>query len=156
MSDRYDASHSRRFWLSVAGDLDARAGPCAQPSGLGVELDRPVAALSGGERAVPRSPAILLAKADLLLLDEPTNDLDADGLECLEGFLHRFAGSIVVVSHDRAFLDRAIDRIAEVDPWTREIRAYAGRLLGFERQRERRAGARLRAHEPQPRSAAAT
>ena len=142
LSDRYDLALGR-FLGSGGGDLDARAATVCADLGLGVELDRPFSELSGGESSRASLAAVMLAKADLLLLDEPTNDLDADGLERLEGFLHRFAGSVVVVSHDRAFLDRVIDRIAEIDPWTRRIRAFAGGFSAFERQRE---DARARAY----------
>jgi ATPase subunit of ABC transporter with duplicated ATPase domains len=68
---------------------------------------------------------VLLVQADLLLLDEPTNDLDRDGLERLETFLERFPGGVVVVSHDRALLDRTVERIAEVEPRSRAIVEWA-------------------------------
>ena len=74
--------------------------------------------LSGGEAARAALAAILLSRFDVLLLDEPTNDLDFDGLDRLERFVDGFAGGLAVVSHDRAFLDRTVTRIAEIDPWT--------------------------------------
>ena len=83
----------------------ARATTCAE-LGLALDLERPSSALSGGETARAALASILLSRFDLLLLDEPTNDLDFDGLERLERFLDGYAGALVVVSHDRAFLDR--------------------------------------------------
>ena len=74
------------------GDLDARAAATARLLGLGVDLDRPVAGLSGGEAARASLASILLSRFDVLALDEPTNDLDFDGLERLERFLAGFDG----------------------------------------------------------------
>ena len=70
--------------------------------------------------------AILLSRFDVLLLDEPTNDLDFDGLERLEQFLAGYRGALVVVSHDREFLDRTVARIASIEPDTRRVREWAG------------------------------
>ena len=86
------------------GDLEARAHAVCADLRLGVRLDRPLAALSGGEAARARLAAVLLARFDILLLDEPTNDLDFEGLERLERFLGGLRGGLVVVSHDRVFL----------------------------------------------------
>ena len=73
----------------------------------------------------------------MLLLDEPTNDLDFDGLERLERFVDGFDGGLAVVSHDRAFLDRTVTRIAEIDPWTGGVREYAGGWSDYAAARER-------------------
>ena len=84
----------------------------------------------------------------MLLLDEPTNDLDFDGLDRLERFVDGFAGGLAVVSHDRAFLDRTVTRIAEIDPWTGTLREYAGGWSDFAAARalaRERQYARLRA-----------
>ena len=134
-SDRYDAALAR--FLDVgAGDFDSRAAIVRAEVGLGVELDRPLTAVSGGEAARASLAAILLVRADLLLLDEPTNDLDADGLERLDRFVTAFRGSVVLVSHDRAFLDRTVTRIAEIDPWTHAIREWAGSWTEYARRRD--------------------
>ena len=71
----------------------------------------------------------------MLLLDEPTNDLDFDGLERLERFVATREGGIVVVSHDREFLDRTVTRIVELDPWTRRAREWAGGFSEYEAAR---------------------
>jgi ATPase subunit of ABC transporter with duplicated ATPase domains len=122
---RYDDALTR-FLALGGGDLDARAAATCARLGLGVDLDRSFEGLSGGEAARASLAAVLLAQADLLLLDEPTNDLDTDGLTLLEAFVDGFPGAIVLVSHDRAFLDRTVRRIAEVDPRSHSVVEWAG------------------------------
>jgi ATPase subunit of ABC transporter with duplicated ATPase domains len=119
-------------------DLDARAAAILAELGLDASLDRPLAGLSGGEAARAALASILLARFDVLLLDEPTNDLDFAGLARLESFLAGYDGALVVVSHDRAFLDRTATRVVEVDEWTHGTRTYAGGWSEFEAERERR------------------
>ena len=135
LSDRYDAALAR-FLALGGGDLDARAAATCARLGLGVELDRAFDGLSGGEVARASLAAVLLATADLLLLDEPTNDLDADGLAQLETFVVGFPGAIVVVSHDRTFLDRTVRRIAEIDPRSHAIVEWAGGWSDYARRRD--------------------
>jgi ATPase subunit of ABC transporter with duplicated ATPase domains len=79
----------------------------------------------------------------VLLLDEPTNDLDFDGLALLERFVARTPAAIVVVSHDRAFLERVVDRVVEFEGETRRVQEFAGSWDEYERSRE----AARRAHE---------
>jgi len=134
-TDRYDLALAR-FLALGGGDLDARAAATCARLGLGVDLGRLFDGLSGGEAARASLAAVLLAQADLLLLDEPTNDLDADGLAQLEGFVERFPGAIVVVSHDRAFLDATVTRIAEIDPRSRAIVEWAGGWSDYARRRD--------------------
>jgi ATPase subunit of ABC transporter with duplicated ATPase domains len=95
---------------------------------------------SPGEAARANLEAIVSSDADVLVLDEPTNDLDADGLELLDRFTASFAGAMVVVSHDRAFLER-MTSIVEFEAETRRIRTYAG---GWNEFALARAGARAR------------
>jgi ATPase subunit of ABC transporter with duplicated ATPase domains len=90
--------------------------------------------LSGGEAARRNLEAILAADADVLLLDEPTNDLDFAALELLERFVDAHRGGVVVVSHDRAFLER-MTSIVEFEAETRRVRVYAGGWSEFVRQR---------------------
>jgi ATP-binding cassette subfamily F protein uup len=84
---------------------------------LGVkDWDRPVADLSGGTRKRVAIARALLTRPDLLLLDEPTNHLDADTVDWLEEELDRFTGALLLVTHDRYFLDDLVDRIVEITP----------------------------------------
>jgi ATP-binding cassette subfamily F protein 3 len=78
------------------------------------QVRRPIATLSGGERTRLQLLLLMLGGANLLVLDEPTNHLDIESVEALESALEAFAGTAVFISHDRYFLDRMADRIAEV------------------------------------------
>src|SRR5688500_16372751 len=133
--DEYAAALERYLALGGA-DLEHRARTVCAELGLPVSLEQETSTLSGGEAARAGLAAILLSRFDLLLLDEPTNDLDFDGLDLLERFLAGFEGGLVVVSHDRAFLARVVDRIAEVDPWTHTVREFAGGWTEYEAARE--------------------
>ena len=135
LSDRYDRALGR-FLALGGGDLESRGARLCKELGLGVDLTRPLDGLSGGEVARASLAAALLARADLLLLDEPTNDLDADGLGRLEAFVTSYPGAVVMVSHDRAFLDATVERIAEIDPRSRRIVEWAGGWTEYERRRE--------------------
>jgi ATPase subunit of ABC transporter with duplicated ATPase domains len=115
-----------RFLTLGGTDLEARAGAVCSEVGLDVPLEAPIMTLSGGEAARAQLAAILLARFDVFLLDEPTNDLDFPGLERLEQFVGALAGSAVIVSHDRDFLDRTVDRIVELDEWTHRAQEFAG------------------------------
>ena len=83
--------------------------------GLNAVIDAQVADLSGGNRRRVDLARVLLEQADLLILDEPTNHLDADTVEWLEQTLAAYEGAVVLVTHDRYFLDRVVDRILEID-----------------------------------------
>ena len=96
-------------------------------TGLGfseTDYDRPLAQLSGGQKTRGLLARLLLLEPDLLLLDEPTNHLDIEAVEWLEGYLKEWPGAVVVVAHDRAFLDHVVDRIWDLD-WGR-IETYRG------------------------------
>jgi len=93
---------------------------------------------SGGEATRTALAAVLRGGFEVLLLDEPTNDLDFAGLAWLERSLAAHPGSLVVVSHDRAFLDRTVTRIVELDAWTRGTTEYSGGWSDYEAERERR------------------
>jgi ATPase subunit of ABC transporter with duplicated ATPase domains len=125
VSDEYAAA-LERFLALGGGDLQTRARAVCVELGLGATLERPARALSGGESARLALAALLLARFEVLLADEPTNDLDFDGLERLERFLDGYPGALVVVSHDRAFLDRVVTRIVSLEPGGRGVREWAG------------------------------
>jgi ATPase subunit of ABC transporter with duplicated ATPase domains len=124
-----------RFLALGGGDLEARAREVCAELGLSMPLDRPLPTLSGGEAARVSLAALLLARFDVLCLDEPTNDLDFAGLDRLERFVRDFPGAIVVVSHDREFLDRTVTRIVSFDPETRAVHELAGTYSDWERER---------------------
>jgi ATPase subunit of ABC transporter with duplicated ATPase domains len=125
-----------RFLALGGDDLEARAREVCAELGLTLPLDRPLPTLSGGEAARVSLAALLLARFDVLCLDEPTNDLDFAGLERLEQFVDGFRGSLVVVSHDRAFLDRTVTRIVAFDAETRRVREFAGTYADYEHARD--------------------
>ena len=102
---------------------------------------------SGGEETKAALADVLREGFDVLLLDEPTNDLDFAGLAWLERRLAPQPGSLVVVSHDRVFLDRTVTRIVELDEWTRGTTEYAGGWSEYETERERRREGRYRRWE---------
>src|SRR5579862_3596714 len=93
---------------------------------------------SGGEKARAALAELFRGGFDVLLLDEPTNDLDFPGLAWLERTLASHSGSVVVVSHDRAFLDRTVTRIVELDERVRGTKEYVGGWSEYEAERERR------------------
>ncbi len=96
-----------------------------------VPLSQPVAALSGGQKTRLGLAKVLLSTPNLLLLDEPTNHLDLPMLEWLEEWLSQFKGAVLLVSHDRVFLDHAINRVLYLDPQTHTLRGYAGNYTAY-------------------------
>jgi ATPase subunit of ABC transporter with duplicated ATPase domains len=130
-AEAYTAALDR--WMALGGaDLDVRAGAVAGDLGLPAHLlDRPVATLSGGQAARAQLAALLLARFDVFLLDEPTNDLDLDGLDRLERFVLGLAAPVMVVSHDRAFLERTITAVAEIDDHAHTLTRYEGGWLAY-------------------------
>ncbi|MFE1930851.1 ABC-F family ATP-binding cassette domain-containing protein [Streptomyces sp. NPDC059474] len=132
-------------WLSLgAADLDERADEVAASLGLDVSLDRPMTALSGGQAARAGLASLLLSRYDVFLLDEPTNDLDLDGLQRLEIFVRGLRAGTVLVSHDREFLARTVDKVLELDLAQQRVNLYGG---GYEAYLEERETARRHARE---------
>ena len=133
-------------YLALGGpDLAARAGAVCDDLGLPADrLDVEVGALSGGQAARASLAAVLLSRYDVLLLDEPTNDLDFAGLARLERFVEEADVGLVIVSHDRAFLERTIDRVLELDEASHQATEYGGGWLTY---LDARATARRHAEE---------
>jgi ATPase subunit of ABC transporter with duplicated ATPase domains len=125
-----------RFLALGGADFEGRARGVLADVGLDAPLDRPAGALSGGEQGRSALASILLARFDVFLLDEPTNDLDFAGLDLLERFLLGVRGGVVLVSHDRALLDRTVNRIVELESGTQRVHHYAGGWSEFEAARE--------------------
>ena len=137
-ADRY--ADAFEAWLALGGaDLEPRAETVLRDLGLDPALlDLETAALSGGQAARASLAAILLSRFDVLLLDEPTNDLDFDGLARLERFVAERPGGAVIVSHDRAFLERTVTRVLELDEIAHTgvgVRRRLGRLPRAARDR---------------------
>ena len=112
-----------RMDQSQAWGLEQQIREVLQRLGIG-DTQRRVGDLSGGYRKRLALAAALVADPDVLLLDEPTNHLDADCIQWLEGYLQRFSGSLVLITHDRYVLDQVTNRIVEVDRG--EARNYSG------------------------------
>jgi ATPase subunit of ABC transporter with duplicated ATPase domains len=135
-NDRYAGALARYESLS-AGDFEARLATVLPEVGLGAELrDRDMGALSGGQEARAALAAIMLSRFDLTLLDEPTNDHDFEGLARLESWVQRRPGGIVIVSHDRAFLDRSVTEVLELDEHHRTGTLFGGGWSGYVTERE--------------------
>ncbi|HEX4432284.1 MAG TPA: ABC-F family ATP-binding cassette domain-containing protein [Frankiaceae bacterium] len=136
--DVYAAALER--WLALGGaDLEERAAGVAGELGLGVELQTPMTALSGGQAARAGLASLLLSRYDVFLLDEPTNDLDLDGLDRLERFvadIHRQGSPLVVVSHDREFLSRVVTRVVEIDRAQHQVNVFGGGYDAYLQERE--------------------
>jgi ATPase subunit of ABC transporter with duplicated ATPase domains len=137
-------------WLDLGGaDAEARLNVAAEELGLSDEFfDRRLATLSGGQAARAGLAALTVARFDVVLLDEPTNHLDVDGLDRLAALLDERDGGVVLVSHDRAFLERAASDVLEIDAGTGTATLYAGGWETYERERDA-ARARARAEYDQ-------
>ncbi|MFP5341430.1 MAG: ABC-F family ATP-binding cassette domain-containing protein [Candidatus Limnocylindria bacterium] len=137
VTDAHYADLQHRFEALGGYTLDLRVD--AALSGLGFTRDewtKAPAAMSGGEQTRAALARLVIADPDLLLLDEPTNHLDLDALEWLEEHLRRRAGSLLVASHDRAFLDATVTRVWELRD--RRLTAFRGDYTAYQRQREER------------------
>ena len=113
------------------------------------EMDKPVNVLSGGEKTRVLLAKLLLSKPSLLLLDEPTNHLDADAIEWLEGFLKSYEETIMIISHDRYFLDQSVNRIFEME--NKHLTTYNGNYTDYQKQARVNREIRLRQYENQQR-----
>jgi ATP-binding cassette subfamily F protein 3 len=122
--------------LEAIDGYRARARAASVMHGLGFEApqhERPVAEFSGGWRVRLSMARALNSRADLLLLDEPTNHLDLDAIVWLEEWLSATASTLMIVSHDREFLDAVIGRVLHIE--NRGIQAYSGNYSAFEQKR---------------------
>ena len=136
--------------IDQAGGFDARARAQALLLGLGFvtsQLDAPVNSFSGGWRMRLQLARALMCPADLMLLDEPTNHLDLDALVWLEAWLQRFEGTLLIISHDREFLD-AVTRVT-VHLEDARLTRYGGNYTRFEEMRAERMSQQQAAFERQ-------
>jgi ATP-binding cassette subfamily F protein 3 len=154
MLARYDRDLER---FEREGGYTMAARVDAVLHGLGFDPDdartRPLASLSGGERGRVELACQLLSHADLLLLDEPTNHLDIETTRWLEDYLRGIEATVILISHDRAFLQAVVDHVLHLEAGS--AFAYAGDYESFIRQRAERRLAQARAHARQARVIAA-
>ncbi len=141
--------------LAEAGGYDAHARAGGLLNGLGFGSDehhRPVGDFSGGWRIRLSLARALMCPSDLLLLDEPTNHLDMETVVWLEEWLRRYAGTLVLISHDRDFLDNVVDSVIHIEQ--RQLNSYTGGYSDFERQRAERLANQQAEFEKQQRQVA--
>lgn len=131
----------------------ARAARLMHGLGFGVdENEKPVESFSGGWRMRLNLAQALMCRSDLLLLDEPTNHLDLDAVIWLEGWLRRYQGVLLLISHDRDFLDSCVNTIANLEQ--ESITLYSGNYTAFEKLRTEKLAQQQSAHEKQQREIA--
>jgi ATPase subunit of ABC transporter with duplicated ATPase domains len=140
IGDAYAEAFDR--WMNLGGaDLEERTAKVAASLGLtGLlgrrgRLEAPMTSLSGGQAARANLASLLLSRYDIFLLDEPTNDLDIEGLAVLEDFVVKLRAGTVLVSHDRAFLERTVDQVLELDLAQQSVRLYSGGYLAYLEER---------------------
>jgi ABC transport system ATP-binding/permease protein len=121
--------------LEAAGAWDLETNAKTVLTQLGItDTGEPMSALSGGQRKRVMLAKALVARPDLLILDEPTNQLDADTIAWLETYLARYAGTLLLVTHDRYFLDRVTHRILEIDRG--RVQSFAGNYAYYVEKKE--------------------
>jgi ATP-binding cassette subfamily F protein 3 len=116
------------------------------------EYDRVISTFSGGERTRVAFAKLLLQKPDLLILDEPTNHMDIDIIEWLEDYLRKYPGAVLVITHDKYFINRVVTKIIEIDQKTAS--EYAGNFDSYEIEKVRRFELLLKAFNRQTREIA--
>lgn len=141
--------------LEAIGGYTARSRAAKLLDGLGfkpAEIDRPVQSFSGGWRMRLNLAQALMCRSDLLLLDEPTNHLDLEAVLWLQDWLRAYPGTLLLISHDRDFLDDVTTHIAHLEQ--RTITLYSGNYSAFEVQRAARLAQQAAAYEQQQREVA--
>src|SRR6185437_10277342 len=136
--------------FEVAGGYEMEHRTAEVLEGLGfstADLQRPYDQFSGGWRMRVLLAKMILQRPELLLLDEPTNHLDLPSIEWLERYLMGYPGSVVIVSHDRYFLDRMVTKIVEV--WQCDLYQYSGNYTFFQQEKEERMALQQRQYENQ-------
>ncbi len=111
------------------------------------DFHRPIANLSGGQKTRVALGCLLLGKPDILLLDEPTNHLDMDSIVWLETYLLNYPGAVLIVSHDRYFLDRIVTRVVELEQG--KAMAFSGNYTAFSQKKAQVREAQVRAYQNQ-------
>lgn len=147
LSKRLESDHSQKLideYAKVQEEFENMGGYTYQSeiktvfSGFGFDVEdinRPLASFSGGERTKIAFAKLLLAKPDLLLLDEPTNHLDLRTIEWLESYLAKYKKAMILVSHDRTFLDKTVNVVYELEYGS--IKRYSGNYTSFIEQKQK-------------------
>ncbi len=141
--------------IEVAGGYTAESRAATLLNGLGFtpdQINQSVKSFSGGWRMRLNLARALMCRSDLLLLDEPTNHLDLDAVIWLESWLKHYAGTLILISHDREFLDNVVNEIAHIEH--QNLKLYSGNYSQFERIRAEHLAAQQSAHEKQQREIA--
>ena len=129
------ASLQKRYDALNGDSCDREMEIMFQKFGFDLEdLNRPIGTFSGGQQTKIAFIKLLLSYPDILLLDEPTNHLDLPSIDCLEDYLKKYKSAVVIVSHDRAFLDKIIDVTYEIE--YHRMKRYAGNYSAFVKQKE--------------------
>lgn len=138
ISEDYRLKNGYGYKSEITGVLSSMAFP---PS----FFDKKTESLSGGERTRLALASLLLKKPDILMLDEPTNHLDIGTLKWLEQYLHSYQGTVIIISHDRYFLDHTVNRIFEVDGG--RLSVYEGNYTFYAQEKKVRLVSELRTYE---------
>jgi len=153
----HDGAHLGELHARL-GDIGGYAAPARAAEllhGLGFadsDFTRPVSDFSGGWRVRLNLARALMCRSDLLLLDEPTNHLDLDAVIWLESWLKEYRGTLVLISHDRDFIDAVVDQVAHIE--NQKLTLYKGSYSDFERQRSERLAQQQSLYERQQREMA--
>lgn len=140
LSEEFKRRNGYGYKSEIAGVLNSMAFP---PS----FFDKKTSSLSGGEKTRLALAALLLKKPDILFLDEPTNHLDIGTLKWLEQYIKSYSGTIIIISHDRYFLDHTVNRIFEIE--NRRLSVYEGNYSFYANEKKLRLISELKAYENQ-------
>ncbi|MBO5609671.1 MAG: ABC-F family ATP-binding cassette domain-containing protein [Eubacterium sp.] len=137
LTTQYDRENGYAYESEITGVI----------AGLGFgkeDYDRPIASLSGGQKMRVALGRLLLSHPDIVILDEPTNHLDMDSIRWLEGYLASYPGAVIVVSHDRYFIDKITNKIIEIDQGVSQV--YNGSYSYYSEEKEKRRQALMNAY----------
>ncbi len=137
LSTQYDRENGYAYESEITGVI----------AGLGFtkeDYDRPIASLSGGQKMRVALGRLLLSHPDIVILDEPTNHLDMESTKWLEGYLSSYPGAVIVVSHDRYFIDKITNKIIEIDQGVSQV--YNGSYSYYREEKAKRRQAEMNAY----------
>lgn len=137
LTTQYDRENGYAYESEITGVI----------AGLGFgkeDYDRPIASLSGGQKMRVALGRLLLSHPDIIILDEPTNHLDMDSIRWLEGYLASYPGAVIVVSHDRYFIDKITNKIIEIDQGVSQV--YNGSYSYYSEEKDKRRQALMNAY----------